>query len=154
MNLQLFEKIILKRAIYFSIVCVIVLIISILALKYIFKNMRQEKGLFYILNILCIVAVVGSLVLGGRTIYSSIYDIKNKAYINYCGNFIVTNDVENRSGTCSLYLPDKNGLHLETDAYLIDPGEYHGKIIYGEKTKIVLSISETQHDNISKNISN
>ena len=140
MNFQLFEKILLKRAIYFSIICVIILIISILALKYIFKNMQQEKVLFYILNILCIIAAVGSLVLGGRTIYSSIYDIKNKAYINYCGNFIISNDVENRSGTCSLYLPDKNGLHLETDAYLIDSGEYVGVIIYGEKTKVVLDV--------------
>lgn len=146
MSFQLYEKIIMKRAVYFTIVCVIVLIISILALKYILNNMQKEKVLFYILNILCIVAVVGSFVLGGHTIYTSIYDMKNKAYINYCGDFIVANDVENRSGTCSLYLPDKNGLHLETDAYLINSGEYTGVVIYGEKTKVVLEVKNINTD--------
>ena len=49
---SLFEKIIIKRSIFFVIGCLIVLIVATLAMRYIFKNMRGERVLFYVLVVL------------------------------------------------------------------------------------------------------
>ena len=140
MDYSLYEKVITKRLIYFSIIGCIVVILSICAIIYVVKNMRGQKVLFYILNILSVGALIGSIVLVSVVASSSIHDISKKAYIVWKGEFIVGEDVETRSGTCTLYLPDKHGLKLETDAYLLEPGKYTGQVVYGEKTKIVLDI--------------
>ena len=154
MDYLVFEKLIAKRATYILICCLIVAIICICGMIFSLRNIKHDKPMHILLILLCTSAIIGSFVLGSNVLYKSIYDIKNHAYVTYEGDFIVESDIETRSGTCTLYIPYKEGIKLETDAHILDPGEYHGKIIYGEKTKIVLSISETQHDNISKNISN
>lgn len=137
---SLFEKIIIKRSIFFVIGCLIVLIVATLAMRYMFKNMRGERVLFYVLVVLCSVAIIFSVVLSSNILYNSIYDIKNKAYIVYNGEFQFGNTVENYSGSGFLYIPNENGIKLETDAYALEPGNYNGKIVYGEKTRVVLKI--------------
>lgn len=138
MDYSLYENIITKKLIYYSTLSVIAMIFSIVCLIYLVKKMRDEKALFCFLMILLCFSIVGSVVLGGKTIYSSIYDIKNQAYICYEGEFLIDTDVETRNGTCTTRLGD--GTKLETDAYQYLAGTYTGKVIYGEKTKIVLDI--------------
>lgn len=144
MDYSSFEKIIMKRACCFAIICSVVLIVSLLAICYIFKRIKGDKPMFFALLSLCVLTTVGSCVLGGNVVYSSAHDINNQAYIVYEGVFKVERDLEVVSGTCTMIFHDKEKTSLEMDAYVLDPGEYTGKIIYGEKTKIVLDVQVTQ----------
>ncbi len=141
MDLALYENIIMKRLAYFVTIGILVICLAVFAMIYVIKKMRQQdKALFFALIILCIALIIGSIILIGKVLFESIYDVSNQAYVVWDGEFIVGTDVENRSGTCSLYLPDENGIKLETDAYELKSGKYIGQVIYGEKTKIVLEI--------------
>ena len=146
MDYSNFEKIIIKRTSYFAIGLFFLIIVCIFALIYINKNMIEEKIMRMVLNVLCCILIIGSLVLGSKLVLDSAYDIKNKAYITYIGNFIVDNDVETKNGTCTLYIPDNNELKLEMDAYELDAGEYHGELIYSRKTKVVLFVEVSQNE--------
>ena len=141
MDFSLYEKIIFKQTLSSLIIGLVVLILAVFSLIYIFKNMRDEKLYFCLLCILCIIAIVGTIVLGGHTIYAAVYDVKNQAYVSYQGNFIFDDDIDSRNGVCSLYIPDKSGLLLETEAYLLEAGKYTGEVVYGEKTKVTLRIT-------------
>ena len=141
MDYSLYEMIITKRLIYFLVLGVAVIIIGIFAMIYIRKNMQQDRVIFLILTFLCSAIIIGSITLTSRVAISSIHDIKNQAYIFWYGEFVVERDVETRSGTCTLYLIDKD-LKLEVDAYLLEPGNYEGMVVYGEKTEIVLEIKQ------------
>lgn len=140
MNYEVFESIIDRRMSYFVIGGSIVIGLAIICLIYLFKNMRQQKAEFFLLVFLCIGVIIGDCILVGRVIWESNYDTSNCAYVEYTGEFIVDTNIETRSGTCSLYIPNKDGVKLETDAYILDSGTHFGTIVYGEKTKIVLSI--------------
>lgn len=141
MDYSFFEKIIMKRTCFFLIICSVILLVSFFAIRYIFLKMRKEKAMFFALLSLCAIAIIGSVVLSSSVVYSAAYDIKNQAYIIYDGAFSVDKYVEG-NGNCTLILFDKKSTKLETDAYVLEAGKHTGKVIYGEKTKIVLSIQE------------
>ena len=139
MDYSAYEKAITCRMTYFIIIGAVVFIGGIICIIYMCRNIRSEKIKFSILLALACFAVVGSGILTGDVVYSSVYDIKNQAYCTYEGQFRVDTDVETRSGTCTLYLGD--GTKLETDAYILSAGEHEGRVVYGLKTKIVLDIN-------------
>lgn len=150
MDYLLFEKILIKRAWGFSILCFTIIILSVLALTYIIKNMANEKVLSSILIVLCVCAIAGSVVLGTNIVGGSISDIKNRSYIVYKGDFVVGDDVETPSKTYSVYVPDKDGIHLEaSDTRILYSGEYWGEIIYAKKTKIAFKIEDWQRKSSS-----
>lgn len=144
MDYSLFEKIIMKQACCFVIIGAILLIASLFAIYYIFKKMRCDKPMLYTLLSLCVIVIVGDCILCGNVVYSSLYDIKNQAYIVYDGVFSIGKYVED-DWNCSLILNDEKKTKLEIDAYILESGEYTGKVVYGEKTKIVFDI-ERQGD--------
>ncbi len=139
MDYSAYEKAITGRMTYFIIIGAVVFIVGIICIIYMCRNIRSEKIKFAVLLALACFAVVGSGILTGDVVYSSVYDIKNQAYCTYEGQFRVDTDVETRSGTCTLYLGD--GTKLETDAYILSEGDHEGRVVYGLKTKIVLDIN-------------
>ncbi len=145
MDHSAYEKAIEGRMAYFIIIGAVVFIVGIISIIYMCRNMRGEKIYFAVLLTLACFAVVGSAVLVGSVVYSSLYDINNQAFVIYEGQFKVDTDVETRSGTCSLYLED--GTKLETDAYLLSAGIHEGRIVYGLKTKIVLDVETDDAEN-------
>ena len=138
MDFSVYEGIITKRLIYFCIVDFIALVLSIICIIYLFKKMRDQKVYFWILLFLSCSVIIGSVILTGNVAAASIHDITKQAYIVKEGEFKIDNDVETRSGTCSLILSD--GTKLETDAYDFSTGIYVGRVVYGEKTRLVLEI--------------
>ena len=91
---------------------------------------RLTRWMIYIVGI-C--GIVGSIVLGARITWECSYDIKNKAYTVWEGDITVRRDGPTKSWW---YIPDECGVKLEGDG--LDEGKYTGKVIYGEKTKLVL----------------
>lgn len=138
MDFSAYEHIITKRLIYFCVFGFIALALSIICIIYLFKTMRNQKVCFWILSFLSCLVIIGSVILTGNVAAASIHDITKQAYITNEGEFEIDNDVDTRSGTCSLILSD--GTRLETDAYDFSTGVYVGRVVYGEKTKVVLEV--------------
>lgn len=138
MDFSAYESIITKRLLYFWIIGFIALILSIISIVYLIRNMRNQKLLFWILMVLSFSVVIGMTILVENITVDSIYDITNQAYRVQEGKFQICNDIETRSGSCSLILPD--GTKLETDAYDFEAGFYIGRVVYGEKSKVALDV--------------
>ena len=106
MDFSAYESIITKRLLYFWIIGFIALILSIISIVYLIRNMRNQKLLFWILMVLSFSVVIGMTILVENITVDSIYDITNQAYRVQEGKFQICNDIETRSGSCSLILPD------------------------------------------------
>ena len=119
----------------------VVLISACICVIYIVKNRKDDdiKLVFPFLLFLLIGVIVGTIILVGNTTTKVAYDLKNCAYIVVEGDFSVINDEKTSSRSCSLIL--KNGTRLETTIYTLSPGDYTGRIVYGEKTRRVLEVS-------------
>lgn len=136
---EIYEKIIMIRLIGFGLICTFAIVVGMICIIYFLKEMRREKKLeYYIMIFLCILLSIGSGILLLDLTYDSLYDVRNKAYIVWEGDFVV--DSYKSSGSSILYIPDEKGIKLEMDAYTLRGGKYSGKVIYGEKTKYVFEI--------------
>ena len=145
MDIAMYEQILMRRIVLFSILCIVVIIVSVGAIlwnrhdsKCAKKTDETDKapGLeftTYFIYFLCVGIILGSVVLGTITVSECVYDIKNKAYVVWNGEFTVGGK---SSGNSIWYLPDEKGIKLEGDN--LAKGQYTGMVIYGEKSIIVL----------------
>lgn len=137
MNYSVFEKILTNRVIGYGFISTIAFLVGLIGVIYSFKNMREEKVEFYTVNFLCIGLIIGSFVFFNACASELMYDIKNQAYIVWNGEFTV--DKHQSSGDVFIYIPDENGIKLESGDWP-EAGKHTGTVIYGEKSKVVLDI--------------
>lgn len=92
-----------------------------------------EKRNLQLRDYACVLLLCVSVFLCARHIWKCNYDIQNKAYIVWSGEFTVINS----GRSCYIYLPNENGVQVEVfDMY--EDGVYNGTVIYGEKTIVVV----------------
>lgn len=136
---EIYEKMIMKRLIGLGLIDILGIVVGIICIIYFLKEMRREKKLeYYILFFLGILLSIGSGILLFDLTYVSLYDIRNKAYIVWEGDFVVGEGQS--SGMCDLYISDESGIELGMESSWLDSGSYTGRVVYGQKTKEVLEI--------------
>lgn len=92
-----------------------------------------EKRKLQFRDYACVLLLFVSVFLCAKHIWKCNYDIQNKAYIVWSGEFTVINS----GRSCYIYLPNENGVQVEVfDMY--EDGVYNGTVVYGEKTKVVV----------------
>lgn len=134
-----YEKIIMNQLYGLWILSSICLLASVICIIYcVFKIRNEKEVLWFIIGIVCLGVFIGNIILIRNATNAALYDIENKAYIVWEGDFVV--DSYKSSGNSILCIPDEKGIKLEMDAYTLRGGKYSGKVIYGEKTKYVLEI--------------
>lgn len=138
MDYYVFDKILAQRIITYALITVICWSGSLFGLFYNFKNMKNQKTMFCITNFLCVGLLVGSLIWSITSVSKLVYDIKNRAYIVWEGEFLV--DYYTSSGNVSVFIPNEDGMMLETGDWPA-AGKHLGTVIYSEKSKIVLDIT-------------
>lgn len=145
MNFSLYEQMLTRTIIIASLWAIFATIMSIIGIIWYYRQSKETAEIeeaeeaakltftTYLVYILGAIIIIGSVTLGTITISERVYDIKNKAYIVWDGDFTVSDLGSHRSWW---YLPDENGIKLEGD-YLAE-GKYTGRVIYGERSKVVL----------------
>ena len=148
MENALYDEILIKRIVLFSIVGILIIITGVVCIFYGFKKMYSEKNEFFIVTILCAVAVVGSLILTITVVVPSVCDIQNQSYITYNGIFVMDESYERKKNEYSILLLDTQELSVVVTRSIIKskesnvsaPGNYNGTIVYAEKSKYVVAI--------------
>ncbi len=148
MDFSVYEAQLTKRMLLYGISSTLLAVMFIACLLYVAhsssfkahsecqKEIMEAKLSKWVLCIFCVVGIIGCLLLGSTTVWKCTYDINNQAYIVWMGDISVCRDGPTK---CRWYLPDDKGIKLEGAS--LDEGKYTGKVIYSEKTKIVLDYS-------------
>lgn len=150
MNFSVYEAQLNKRILLYGILCLIVVVVCLFVVlsnyhtstgKRADKTTFEEQFTNWFIYILGIGGIIVSMVLGSTIIWECSYDINNEAYIAWEGDITVCRDGPSKS---RWYIPNEDGIKLEGSG--LDEGKYTGKIIYGEKSKIVLDyiVEETR----------
>ncbi|MBR3894161.1 MAG: hypothetical protein IKJ35_03325 [Clostridia bacterium] len=128
-----YEKILTRSCMMIVGICIFV--IAIIAIAYPFVKKQYERNEQKIVALICGLFVLGALIIGGYTAYNTISDIQKQSYIVYSGTF-----VSDKDGTGKVHIVDSSGkkITLSVASYTMPFGTYSGKIVYSEKTKIVL----------------
>lgn len=143
MDFSVYEAQLSKRMLLYGILCLIVLgvCLFIVLCNYHTSTGRradrpstfEDQFTNWFMYILAIGGIIGSIVLGTTIIRECSYDIRNEAYIAWEGDIIVYRDGPSKS---RWYIPNEDGIKLEGSG--LNEGTYTGKIVYAEKSKIVL----------------
>ncbi len=93
------------------------------------NNMKERIELAVILGVL----LLGVLIFETYTIYTTVHDVQSDAYVVYEGMYETAKDAK-------VYITDSNGKRKSLSDYLysIPEGTKRGRIVYSEKTKIVV----------------
>lgn len=111
----------------------LVAIAAIIAIYFwIRKTIDNKKGLAEYTIILGVL-LLGVLVFEIYTICTTIHDVQNDAYVVYEGTYETAKDAK-------VYIIDADGKRktLSDAFYSLPDGTHRGKIVYSEKTKIVV----------------
>jgi hypothetical protein len=117
------------------IVGICILIIAVISIAYPFVKKQYKASEQKLITLICILFILGAAIIGGHTAYKTVSDVQNQSYIVHSGSF-----VSDKDGTGKVYIVDSRGkkITLSVAAYTIPDGVHDGKIVYGEKTKIVV----------------
>ena len=124
---------ILTRHCWTMVLIGLVAIAAIIAIYFwIRKTIDNKKGLTEY-AILLGVLLLGVLVFEIYTICTTVHDIQNDAYVVYEGTYETAKDAK-------VYIIDADGKRktLSDAFYSLPEGTHRGKIVYSEKTKIVV----------------
>ena len=85
-------------------------------------------------ELICLAMTIFCLAIGGKYVLPYSYDLHNKAYLKWEGDFTIVHHGKNHS---FVYIPDENGIKLDGGRSLPE-GMYSGMIVYGQHSRIVL----------------
>lgn len=134
MNYDVYDKILLKYICTFSIVALVLFIITIIGVIYAFRHIDKEARI--VISILLSIFLIVVSYFCFKNFPKYIYDIKNDAYITYEGDFKVSNEYTKGS---AVFIYIDNNKQLESYSGAL-PGNYTGTVIYSECSAIVLDI--------------
>lgn len=101
------------------------------------KKDADDREARYVITVTLLAVMCGILIWIGITGYKTVYDIQKQAYVIYEGAFTV----EKRKDQTDVILKDADQTVLDLNDWYLADGEYRGRIIYGEKTEIVVEIT-------------
>ena len=138
MNFSQYEDVLTYRMIFSGVafgVCIcFFLIILLFQTKDMWsKKKRHTNRRLRLRDYFCIGMIVFSLFLGSKYTFECHYDIQNKAYHVWVGDFTIVN--YGKAWFC--YIPDTDGIRLEVVDSLPE-GNYTGRVIYSEKSRMLL----------------
>ncbi len=138
MNIPLYEDVLTYRMIFcgvaFGVCTCVFLIILLFQTKDMWsRKMRHTKQRFRISDYFCIGMIALCLFWGSKYTLECHYDIENKAYHVWVGDFTIVRD--GKSWFC--YIPDEDGFRLEIVDSLPE-GNHTGRVVYSEKSRILL----------------
>ncbi len=141
MNYAIYDKILLKYVVTYSIVALVFLILAIIGVILAFRYLDKEAKIVMSIMLSVILVVVSFFCFKNFPKY--IYDIKNNAYITYTGNFEVSNKYTKGS---AVFVRIDNGTQLESYSGIL-PGSYTGTVIYSERSAIAFDVKTTKREN-------
>ena len=138
MNFPLYEDVLTYRMVFsgvaFGLCICFLLIILLFQTKDIWSKKRQHTNRrLRLRDYFCILLIIFSLVLGSKYVFECHYDMQNKAYLVWEGNFTIVKS--GKSWFC--YIPDRDGIRLDVIDSLPE-GSFTGRVVYGEKSKVLL----------------
>ena len=112
------------------IICLLIIVAAVII--YPFAKKQFEKSKHKMIALVCSIFIVGAIIIGAHSIYSTVSDISNQNYVVYTGTFTY----ENRK----LHIVSEDGEKktLSVAAYTIPDGTHEGIVIYGKNTEIVV----------------
>ena len=92
-------------------------------------NKKENTELIVILGVM----LLGVLIFETYTICTTVHDVQNNAYVVYEGTYETDKDAK-------VYITDANGKRktLSDAFYSLPNGTHRGRIVYSEKTKLVV----------------
>lgn len=137
MDNSLYDKIIMHYLFAWLIIGGLIIIVASGCLIYLIKRWdADDRFTCWTLLTLAAGVIIGTIILVGDTVVEASHDLKNHAYIVCEGEFSVIDDAQTPSKGCTFILSD--GKRLDSTLYVLHPGEYKGRIVYGEKTEKIL----------------
>ena len=132
-NFAAYEKILTRSCMIIVGMCI--LVIAIISIAYPFIKKQYKTNEQKMVTLICGLFILGAIIIGGCTAYKTISDIQKQSYVVYSGTF-----VSDKDGTGKVYIVDSSGKKktLSVASYTIPYGTHNGKIVYSEKTEIVL----------------
>ena len=93
------------------------------------SNKKENTELIVILGVM----LLGVLIFETYTICTTVHDVQNNAYVVYEGTYETDKDAK-------VYITDANGKRktLSDAFYSLPNGTHRGRIVYSEKTKLVV----------------
>ena len=137
MDYSLYDKVLLKYMVSFSIIALILVIIAIICAVYAFRHLDKEAKIVMSIILSIFFIVVSCICFKYFPKY--IYDIKNNAYITYTGDFTVS---DNKYAKDSSFVYIDNDIQLESYSGMT-PGNYTGTVIYSERSLVVFDVEIT-----------
>lgn len=140
MNYSLYDKVLLKYMLTFSIIAFVFLMISIVGAIIAFRYLDKEAKIVMSIMLSIFLVVVSYFCF--RNFPKYIYDIKNNAYITYTGDFKVESKYTKGS---AVFIYIYNDIQLESYSGL-PVGNYTGTVVYSERSAIALEITQNTGD--------
>jgi hypothetical protein len=75
-------------------------------------------------------------------LYNTHLDIEQRSFATYCGSFSVLNGGQGKLDTVIIY-DDEKVIRLLCSGTYMNEGEYWGTVVYGERSRIVVSCNES-----------
>ena len=138
MNHSLYDKVLLKYMLTFSVIAFVFLMIAIVGAVIAFRYLDKEAKIVMSIMLSIFLIVVSFFCF--RNFPKYIYDIKNNAYITYTGDFKVENKYTKGS---AVFVYIDNDTQLESYSGL-PAGNYTGTVVYSERSAIALEIINTK----------
>lgn len=145
MNHSVYDKVLLKYMLTFSIIALVLFIIAIIGVIYAFRHIDKEARI--VISILLSIFLIVVSCFCFKNFPKYIYDIRNNAYITYEGDFKVSNEYTKGS---AVFIYIDNNKQLESYSGIL-PGNYTGKVIYSERSAIVLDLEIAERQGEGKN---
>jgi len=137
MNHSLYDKVLYKYMLTFSVIAFIFLMIAIVGTVIAFRYLDKEAKIVMSIMLSIFIIVVSCFCF--RNFPKYIYDIKSNAYITYTGDFKVESK-HTKGSAVFIYIYD-----IELESYSgLPAGNYTGTVVYSERSAIALEITNTK----------
>ena len=109
------------------------LIVAIITVYFGIRKTSSNKKENTELIVILVVMLLGVLIFETYTICTTVHDVQNNAYVVYEGTYETDKDAK-------VYITDANGKRktLSDAFYSLPNGTHRGRIVYSEKTKLVV----------------
>lgn len=136
MSDSIYDKVLLKYMISFSIIAFIMVIIAIICVIYTFRHLDKDKEAKIVMSILSSIILIIASYICFDHFPKYFYDIKNNAYITYTGDFTVS-DKYSKGSACWIYIDDDTKLESYSG---LSSGNYTGTVIYAKRSAIAFEV--------------
>lgn len=137
MEFAIYDKILIKNVIGICIVCIILCIVSVIGIVYSVRKLDKIESI--VCSVGLSLAIIGTVAFSAINIPKHIYDINNNAYVVYAGEY----DVVSSGKMDELVYIENGSVRLEIKVGSgLGEGKHQGTIVYAERSKIVLDITD------------